>query len=334
MIDLAITGTVDLRLTSKLIAEEALRRGWKAESYYLGSVHMRLTRLDGKVLKIYSATPPTTSYAAASLANDKYATHLLLESRGLPVLDTFLVPATSTEVRQAAQQLLHQGKRCVLKPLDSGHGNGVTVAIDSLNAVDDAADYAGRFSDKLLVQECYEEPVDIRVTCINYVPVGAVVRIPARVQGDGQHTTAELIDIANSNGERGERYSLPLNKIPKDLAQRYLGDALSRTPGGGEWVQVLGTANVGTGGETQDVTAELPDWLTAMAEDAAHAAELPVCGVDFLVARHPSVEATTADLRPVIIELNKCPSLFLNEKPTHGQAVPVVGLYLDYLSTL
>jgi len=145
----------------------------------------------------------------------------------------------------------------------------------------------------------------------------------------------ELIGIANRSESRGRGYTTQLNQLPLAAAENFLGEAgMARVPAQDEWVQVVGTANVGTGGETQDVTTDIPDWLKQLAEKTARVMGLPVCGVDFLLSSWPHQGSTQAQLRPVVIELNQCPSLFIHELPVHGQPQPVVAAFLDYLETI
>src|SRR5690606_4694218 len=91
--------------------------------------------------------------------------------------------------------------------------------------------------------------LDIRIATINYEFIGAIHRIPARITGDGVHSIAQLIEIENESGRRGEPYRAPLAYINLDAAKTYLGDGISVIPGIGEDVFVLGVANYGAGGE-------------------------------------------------------------------------------------
>jgi cyanophycin synthetase len=324
-----------MRMTTKAIAEQALARGWGVWLYYAEGSHLRVKRKDGKELELYSAAPPTVSFIATNRSNDKYFTTVFLRDQGMPVPETYLVAADDTLAAvQAATSLFASGKRCVVKPLDAAHGNGITVAIDDEARLLTAVAGAKAYADKIIIQEYFADPIDVRIACIDYKFAAALVRIPARVQGDGERTVSELIDITNTSSKRGKGYVSEMNVIPKANAEAYLEDAIHQVPAAGEWVQVVGTANVGTGGESMDVTGAIPAWLARMAEETARAMELPVCGVDFLLAGQPSADSTLEQLKPVIIELNHCPALFMHESPVHGKPQPVVAAYLDYLETI
>jgi cyanophycin synthetase len=319
----------DLMKTARLIADAAKKRGWKVDQYYPGSSHLLLAIEPGKAIEIYSATPPQTSYIAAHRADDKYATHQRFASHGLPVPETYFV-TEGAEIDAAAETFLAHKRAFVIKPFDAGHGNGVTVAVTTMNQARDAAQFARQFSDSIIVQEYIAHPIDVRVLCIGYTYQAALIRHPARIKGDGKHTIRELVERENQQENRGQAYRSTLGRIDIALAERYLGAELAAIAPDGVDIQVVGTANVGTGGETEDVTDDIPDWLRLLAESAAKVAELPVCGVDILLSDRPK-GGTAAALQPKIIEINKCPALFIHEQPTIGNPQDVVSRYLDYL---
>lgn len=333
MIDASTVPAGKLRFTMRMIRDQALARGWKVWMYYVGSAHMRVQRTDGKILELYSATPPTTSYAAGHRANDKFFTHVALQEAGLPLPETYLVDNLEDATKHA-KAFIKAGKQLVTKPLDAGHGKGVTVELRSLGDLPRAFAYAQEFARGVIMQECVTHPVDVRITCIGYTYIAGLVRVPARVKGDGINTVGQLIDLENKNQKRGENYARELNVISKTQAGLYLGEKINDVPQAGEYVSVLGTANVGTGGETIDVTDDIPGWLRAMAERAAREMQLPTCGVDFLLDRMPQAADTPQNLTARIIEINKCPALFLHETPTYGKPRPATAAYLDYLETL
>ncbi len=320
-------------MTARFIAEHATARGWKVWIYRPGSPHMRIERTDGVVLEIFSSTPPTTSNVAAMRADDKFATHQLLEEHGLPIPFTTF-GATEHEVVDAAETLLKQHKRVVIKPYNAGHGHGITVGVADIESVRGAIKFAQRYSAGIIIQEHIERPIDVRILCIDNKFQAALIRLPARVQGDGKQSVRELIRRENKSARRGVSYHAELNKINLQLVKRYVPNLLDSVPLSGEWVQLLGTANVGTGGETIDVTDDIPVWLRQLAEQAARVTELPVGGIDFLLQKRPTVQATPADLAPVIIEVNKCPALYLHETPTSGRPRPAVEAFLDYLASI
>jgi cyanophycin synthetase len=320
------------RMTSRMIVQKALERHWQPYLYIPNSGHIRLVKPDGKQLEIFTALPPTTTHIAAQNCDDKYLTHLILQEHNLPVLPTFLCE-TDDRATAAAEQILSTNAKVVVKPLDAAHGNGVTVGLTNVAAVLQAAHGALNYSTKYVVQAFLPDAIDVRVLCIDGKYIAALQRVPARVKGDGRRSVAELIAHENQTN-RALQYTGALAAISPDRAADYLGTAIHDVPAAGAYVSVLGTANVGTGGETVDVTDMLPEWLKRMAEQAATVLNLPVCGVDFLLSTPVDPDLEYQEGQLAITELNKNPSLYIHELPNHGTARPAVDCYLDYLDSL
>lgn len=97
----------------------------------------------------------------------------------------------------------------------------------------------------------------------------------------------------------------------------------------------MGVANYGAGGETVDVTDDIPAWLIEDAERAARECGLVVAGVDFMIARVPRPDMTKEELAPAITEVNKAPLLTMHDTPTRGRGDRgATTAFMDYLATL
>lgn len=322
-----------LSQTKEMLMHEILGRGWELWFYDLSYPQMRVRRSDGKVLELYGSTPPTTSYAAGLTADNKLISSILHSEAGLPVPETFALSSTD-DGKDIAQKLFDEGKKIVVKPLDAAHGNGVSVGIDTIESFERAVGVAREFSNTVIVQEHLSQSYDVRLLCIDYTFVAGLLRLPASVVGDGKQTISQLIVHENTDERRGVNYAKELNVINADHAKRFLGERMHDIPPAGKRLQVVGTANVGTGGSTKDISHSTPAWLIAMAEQAARASRLPCCGVDFLLSSEPSAQATESELQPKLLEINKSPSLFIHETPTEGRSMPVIKRYVDYLASL
>jgi cyanophycin synthetase len=320
MIDFYSVSEDKLPLSMVGIRKELQRRGYKASMVYVDSSYLLLTRSDGKKLRIYSSMPLTTNAVAASMADDKYATYSFLKSIDIPQPRTMLYKGDDFH---EAMSLMEELGRVVVKPVDGGHGDGVTVNVMNRDEFERAIDLAmnsNRSAKSVIVQEqvnIFEQ--DISVLCIGYKFTAALHRIPARVTGDGEHMVGELINIENDT-IRGERYIAKMARINRERAERFLGNDINKVPALGEKFRVMDIANNGQGGEYADITSELPVELEKIAEKIAKAMELPVIGVDIMDNR--------------VIEVNKCPSLYIHDNPTIGKSHDATKLYVDYLDTI
>jgi cyanophycin synthetase len=333
-------GQIDLskrKNTSRMVVTAALERGWQVTGFESDPAVFVL-RIPGKSdpIKIYSASPPQTSYAAAKITDNKYIVNRLLKEQGLPVPEEIVLKYSeinSPETKKLVESFMGVHPNVVVKPLDSAHGRGITLNVDS-SSWDAAAKKASDSSKDgyILVQEQIGGH-DVRAVCIGYEYVDAITRVPASVIGDGIHDVGQLIRLANKSPERGENYMARLNVIPIQLAEDYLGkDGLARIPLPGEKVQVVGVSNTGMGGERKNIRDDIPDFLKEYAEKAAETLDLPVCGVDFLVAKEPTAASRIEELKPYIIEVNWCPGFVMYEDINDPGQKALINKYLDYLA--
>lgn len=337
MIDISTIVPMQLAATTRLIQAEIMRRGWSGMLAHRKSPHLFIDRGDGVSLHIHSASPPTMSFAAASLVNDKYATHHVLSQAGIPQLKTAFVNESTG--LQPGLEVLEEFGHVVVKPVDGGHGKGIRINVTTPEALREAVDYASNYIiaiDGVVVQQQFMHPktYDVRVTCLNGKFVAAILRVPARVKADGIHTIFDLIKIENKQPYRGEPYLSKLAFIDEERAMQYLNERGTTIPQKGEEVTVLGVANYGAGGELVDVTDDIPQWLRHDAVKVANLLELPVAGVDYMTATLPKAHMTRDQLDLAIVEVNKCPSLAIHDEPTEGENRHVVQQYCDYLATL
>ena len=326
-----------LRQTIRLLSIELQSRGWKAETLHARSPIISITRDDAKQILVYGSTPPTTSFVAASVADNKYATYELLKS--LPAvrqLDTVRLIADASS--EQVEAFLGAHGRIVVKPIDGAHGRGITTNVHDVKtaeyAIQAARDAANGSSILLQAQYGTSQSHELRVLCIDGHYIGAIYRQPARVLGDGIQTIRQLIEQENQQENRGEPYVQLLAKIDIPRAENYLGDAIHNTPAKGEWVNVLGVANYGSGGETIDATDQVPGWLIEDAIAISKHLDLPLVGIDFIMKQYPSRDASRDDLDAVLLEVNRSPSLGIHDEPTGGSRRYAVRALVDYLARI
>lgn len=338
MISLTQESSLLLSGTSRLICQRALERGWKVRTPYITCPHYFIDRGDGHEVHIFSATPPTVSYASAHLVNNKYATSVVLAAAGITQLPIMLLDEKLSQLDEAVYFMQNQGS-VVVKPIDGGHGNGITVGVADREHLIRSHQYAlanTRASRSTVIQQqlVAKELRDIRVAVVAGKVVGVIERIPARVKGDGVHTIAELISIENKQEHRGEPYRATLARIDVERTVAYLGDTLNDILPADEWRSVMAVANYGAGGELLDVTDDLPDWMRDESIKAARTLGLDVAGVDYLIGRALDTSLAREGVQAVITEVNKCPALSIHDEPTVGKNRHTTEAYLDFIATL
>ncbi|WP_206881565.1 cyanophycin synthetase [Alicyclobacillus mali (ex Roth et al. 2021)] len=264
--------------------------------------------------RIEATLTDRTSCVAADIASDKALTKHLLEEAGLAV------PPGGVAADEAEAVFLwrHLGGPAVVKPLDARQGQGVSLRLESEAEVRAAFREARRYAREVIV-EAYVPGENVRALVVDGRAVAASVREPAYVEGDGVHTVRELVDLVNLDPRRGEGHEKPLTKIAIDeIARQVLlrqGMSPESVPQLGERVALRESANLSTGGEARDVTDVLHPSYLRIAERAAEAVGLDVCGVDLVV---PSLTAPADAGGWAVIEVNACPGIRMHEHPSSG----------------
>ena len=305
-----------------MIIAELQKRGIDARAEMPEAVSMLSFEYQGQSCLMMGCTPDFSSAVSIPICRSKLMTEWIVRKETDVPMPATLSHATWDE----SVAFLNQYGNIVVKPQDGAHGRGVTVGVSDEDGLRTAIESAREYSqsDTVLLQELVIGK-DVRVLVIDGDVVAAVYRIPPTITGDGTRTIRELIEAENlSNPDRGDSpYVKKLNKIDLQAAERFLGAQIDTVLSSGEQVTVVGTANIGTGGEADECLAELPESMKQHAVDAAGAARAFICGVDFMY------DSTTGTYQ--LIELNASPSFGLHMFPSKGQAIDVARIYVDAL---
>jgi len=277
--------------------------------------------------RIQATITSETRHIGVELASDKEETNQLLGDLGLPVAQQRLVYSEDDAAR-ASERI---GFPVVIKPLNANHGRGVTIGIADKEEARDAFATAREHGRTVLV-ESFIEGFDHRLLVVNGKLVAASKRVPGHVVGDGEKTVAELVDIVNSDPRRGVGHEKVLTRLEFDRAAKEHLDKAGHTPETvlpkGETLYLRSTANLSTGGTAVDVTDIIHPVNRDMAERAAKAINLDVCGVDFLTYDITQSYRTHGG---AICEVNAAPGFRMHVAPSEGTPRDVAGPVIDML---
>jgi len=163
---------------------------------------------------------------------------------------------------------------------------------------------------------------------IDYQTRAVAYRMPANVIGDGVKTIEELINAKNIG--RGEDYTHPLLKIKVDYeVERHLTEQklkLQSIPKKDELIFLRKNSNLSTGGDSIDLTEEMPDFYKKIAEKAAKAAGLKIAGIDIIIK---DIQKTPNNKNYIIVELNAPAMLSMHNFPYAGKNRNVAKFVLD-----
>lgn len=276
---------------------------------------------------IQATTSSNTSDIAVDIAQDKNLTKQMLERAAIKV------PRGETvyTAEEAIAALHALGVPVVLKPLDGNHGDGVSIDLQTEDAVRKAFARASKRSSAVLVEELFVGS-DFRVLVVGGKLAAVAKRIPAHVIGDGALTVAELVEKENANPLRGDGHEKPMTKMR--LCEESL-ECLTRqgfmpdsVPDSGSTVFLSETANISQGGSAIDMTDQIHPENRAICERAARVVGLDICGIDLVLS---DISRPMSEQRGGVIEVNAGPGIRMHHFPSEGKPRDVGELILDSL---
>jgi cyanophycin synthetase len=241
----------------------------------------------GKYQKRIQATVTSeTRHIAVEITSDKEQTNQILASLGIPVPRQVLVYSPE-DALDAIEDL---GFPVVVKPLDANHGKGVSINLTTPEQVLMGFTQAVEHNEAVIV-ETFIPGDDHRMLVVNNNLVAVAKRVPGHVVGDGKHTVAQLVEIVNSDPNRGIGHEKILTRLIIDhQAERMMeqaGVTLDTVLEAGRSSSCAPPGNLSTGGTSIDVTDIVHPDNSEMAVRAVMAVGLDVGGVDFLSRHHP-----------------------------------------------
>jgi cyanophycin synthetase len=250
------------------------------------------------------------------IARDKVLTHHYLRNAGLPVPAGRSVGAVDRALRAAAEI----GYPVVTKPPDQGGAAGLRLNLRNEDELREGFHHSlsASPSGRVLVEQ-YLTGQYYRITVVDGRVCNVVQIVPARVVGDGEHSVAQLIEIANTDPRRGPRRDNPLYAIPvDDVVHDHLTDqglTLNSIPERGRLVRLRTHPLMKTGGYSIELTDQIHPDNRAIAAQAVSVLGLDVALVDLIAQDiRESIWATTGG----ILEINTHSGFQMQMWPAEG----------------
>jgi cyanophycin synthetase len=246
---------------------------------YMGAELMRLGQGAKRQITQRSACLFDSAISAMACA-DKVSTAVLLRQAGLPAPVHVLV--NSLEQAQAAA--LDIGWPVVIKPTDRERGEGVTVDVNSADAVAQGFETASRWSRRILVER------QVMGLCHRIFVVGdrfvfAMKRQPKSVKGDGLQTVKALVEAANREQLKRPPWTRLKPWMLDEVALACLNKA-GLTPESvlpeGQLAALRPFASDEWGSSADEVTQTIHPDNVRLAIDAAQTLGMRVAGVDMI----------------------------------------------------
>lgn len=327
---LTTINTEKLELSTQVVIEEAKRRGYQVDLLDEQDNFIRL-RKHNKVEYVKQATRTSLdTYISPLIMENKEVTKQVLREHYINVPDGSVVQSV-----HGAEMLFSQyyEKSIVVKPKSTNFGIGITVLknLQDIHILTDAVLHALQYDDYVIIEQ-FIVGSEYRFLVIGDETVAVLYREPANIVGDGRHTIAELVEEKNKDPLRGEGYIKPLEKIKlgqvelEFLAEQGLSGVA--IPAQGEKIFLRENSNISTGGDSIDMTDDMPDFYKHIAVQAAKAVGARMCGADIII---DDITAEPNNERYSIIELNFNPALHIHNFPYRGMNRHVERKVLDLL---
>ncbi len=277
--------------------------------------------------KIQATVTSQTSSIGVELACDKEDTKFLLEQSEVLVPKGEII-RTEAGLKEA---VAYVGYPLVTKPIDGNHGRGITVDINTWEEALEGFNAAKEVSRSVIVER-FITGEDYRLLVINNRLVAAAKRTPAHVVGDGKSTLQQLIDKVNSDPRRGYGHEkvltqITVNDLTKSIIASY-GYTLETVPKEGEQVILKDTANLSTGGTSEDVTDIVHPANVFMAERISKIIDLDICGIDVMTT---DISKPLEETGGAVLEVNAGPGFRMHLAPSEGLPRNVAADVVDML---
>ena len=319
-------------LQPQLVQQAAYRRGLQVEALSRLTYSISSSKRDIFFLETMSHW---TSAMSRRTSNDKDWTKRRLQQMGVntPAWQTFL----SSEMEKAWDFARALACSVTVKPFVGSGGRGITVDVTSRDAFEEAWATAnlGQKSRaletrKIIVEE-YVRGADYRLFVLGDQIIAASLRIPAHLIGDGQRTVDELVEQRDKTRQVNPHNGSKRFKLTPAMEANLLRLGKSRLSvlAEGEYVQLHAVANIGSGGDSRDVTDMVHPEFTHVAQQIGKAMlSPPHFGIDILaenIGLAPDAQKWS------VIEVNTNPDPGIHHFPSEGAPRDVTGALLDML---
>jgi glutamate--cysteine ligase len=315
-----LAGFSDMELSTQTLLFDAIQAG--IEVNVLDKQDQFVTLKFGKHIEYVKNANMTSldNYVVPLIMANKTVTKKVLAQHGLPVPEGREYSSLADAVRDFP---FFEGKAIVVKPKSTNYGLGIAIFKEGASLEDyQTAVKLAFLEDTAILVESFIAGTEYRFFVMNGQTKAVLLRVPANVKGDGKSTIAALVAAKNQNPLRGTNHRAPLEKLALGELEQLMLKAQGLTPDSvlpeGQIVYLRENSNISTGGDSIDVTDEMPDSYKAMAELAVKSLGAVICGIDFIIPD----QAHPAQLNPAnfgIIEANFNPAMQMHIYPFAGQ---------------
>lgn len=326
-----LAGFTDMELSTQILMFDAIQQGIQVEILDRQDQFLKLKLKDHVEYVKNGNMTSKDNYVSTLIMENKTVTKKILQQHG------FRVPKGEEfqTIEQALRSYdLFSTKPFVVKPKTTNYGLGISIFKEGAIYEDyrKAITLAFKEDSSILVEE-FLNGTEYRFFVLNDRVYAVLLRVPANVKGDGKHTIEELVMQKNRDPLRGRDHRTPLENIQlgelENLMLKAQGYRTDSIPENDEIIYLRENSNISTGGDSIDVTNQIPDDYKKIAVDAVSALGVKICGID-LIIENTEVPAANKNAYG-IIEANFNPSMYMHIYPYKGESRRLTMHIIHYL---
>ncbi|WP_342526785.1 bifunctional glutamate--cysteine ligase GshA/glutathione synthetase GshB [Chryseomicrobium sp. FSL W7-1435] len=326
-----LSGFTDMELSTQILMFDAIQLGIQVEILDRHDQFLKLQLKDHVEYVKNGNMTSKDSYVSTLIMENKTVTKKILQQHG------FRVP-NGEEFQSIEQALLSydlfSSKPFVVKPKTTNYGLGISIFKEGANYDDykKAITLAFKEDSSILIEK-FMTGTEYRFFVVDDKVHAVLLRVPANVKGNGKNTIEELVIQKNRDPLRGRDHRTPLESIQlgelESLMLKGQGYDIHSIPKNDEIIYLRENSNISTGGDSIDVTDQIPEEYKKIAVDAVAALGVKICGIDFII-ENTKVPAAYKNAYG-IIEANFNPSMYMHIYPYKGESRRLTMHILHYL---
>ncbi len=319
-------------ISSQIIVSEAKKIGLSVK---ILSEDNNLFFVSNKEKKVYfkSVDCWINSSFWLKVADNKELTYIIAQQNNIRVPKSTYI--NRSQLNSVSEEILWIQYPVISKPIDWGHGDGVSINIYDMNGLKKGLSYS--FSDSWVTRVVVQEQIsweDHRIIVLNWKVIAVSKRIPPYVIGNGKDSIEQLIHIENTNPGRWgksdhDSHMSPI-KIDEELESCLAEQWYSMEYILEDWnkINVRKNANLSSWWLAIDMTDNIHLSIQQEAIKLAKEVWLKFCGIDYFCN---DISKELSEWKGAIIEINATPWIRMHHFPSKWKSRNVAWLLLKEL---
>ena len=263
---------------------------------------------------------------ARQIGKSKEMTKQHLAAAGVSVPEGKVITVQNNNFREALEYAETIGYPVIIKPAHASLAIGVHTNLNDERALSEALDHVhGRLGYEDIIIERHAPGFDTRAYVIEDEVIAAFKRVPAHIEGDGEHNIRQLIEMKNQRRKLNPHLGGSELKVD-DRMTDYIGNQgyrLDSILGKGEKINLTDSTFAKDASDTVDITDDITEDYRMTAVNAVKSIPgMNMGGVDII--RDEETDTNN------VLEINCRPDLGGHMFPIYGKSRDVAKRIVDY----